>query len=442
MKTTNIPTSILQTDFYQFTMAYAYLLTNKANQITGFESFIRKIKPEITNNNFYIFNAEEEVSYFINIVKKEINKPSFFDSFWNIIKDKIDMSTYDQAKKAFDQMNKDFEYKVIPNGTKIYPMVPVFQFKGPKFIGQMLETPITNIINGRVGKKSYKDISNISKFVENQNQIVNSYKEKIINRAKEYRKATNKIILEAGYRRAPSFNIAKFASKIAIENNWNGTSNTSIFGEIDNKYINGTMAHSFVMSFFKNGNTNELEAFKVWDSIFPKSTILIDTYDTINAVKILIDNNIKPNAVRIDSDPIEELAINVRNILDNAGWSDVKIFLSGDITPEKLIQWEKNNIPFDICMAGTKYVNLDYAEFINPGFVYKVVEFIDEDGISQFPVKKASGKSNYPGLKQIIVSPNGDIYMFIRKENYDFGMTFPDFINNKAKVFFSIEKNI
>ena len=412
----NTPT---QTDFYQFTMSYAYLIAGIANQTTGFEAFIRHIKPAVAGDNkFYIFKGEQDVHNFMRIVKKEFNSPDFFDQFWEIFNPKFKERNkvgiyYLMAKKAFDEMDKDFEYTVVPDGTKVYPMVPVFQFKGSKMIGQMIETPITNIVNGQTGQESFKtffpdEFDAIEKIDNIMNGVVPpDYNEMLEERAKEYRAATTKILLEAGFRRSPNFALAYAASMIAIENGWDGTSNTSLFGAIDIEKIGGTMAHAFIMAF-----KNEIDAFKAWDAIFPGSTMLIDTYDSVNAVKMLIENNIRPVAVRIDSDPIEKIAREVRAILDDAGWTEVKIFLSGDITPEKLIQWEKDDVPFDMVMAGTKYVNLDVMANVNSGFVYKIVEY-EEDGRRYFPYKKAFGKSNYPGLKTVTVDPDGDITMTI-----------------------------
>jgi nicotinate phosphoribosyltransferase len=374
----NTPTSSLQTDFYQLTMSYANLILGIAGEITGFESFYRHPKSEVAGDNgFYIFSGEQAVKNFMTSVLNEIKDPSFFDSFWDILSPKIDdpdSSKYRQAKSAFNDISKDFSFTVVPDGTKVYPKMPVFQFKGPRMIGQLIETPITNIINGRTGKETFSNFFNNSKIlnqIEYSLSCDTSYCNKLISRALEYRNATDKILLEAGFRRSPSFNIAFNASQIALDVGWDGTSNTSFYKDISPHLIGGTMAHAFIMSF-----ENELDAFKAWNQVFPNSTILIDTYDTLNAVRLLIDNDIKPSAVRIDSDPIEQLAFDVRSILDSAGWTDVKIFLSGDITPEKLIQWENNNVPFDICMAGTKYVNLDYMHSINAGFVYKIVVLV------------------------------------------------------------------
>jgi len=429
-----IPTSALQTDFYQLTMSFAYLISGIAGETTGFESFIRHIKPEVANESkFYVFDGENEVHEFMKIVKDEINQEDFFDRFWTMFSTKIanPEEMYEKAKKAFNSINKDFEYNVIHNGTKVFPKVPVFQFKGSKMIGQLIETPITNIVNGRTGQKSFETFfpeknQDISKIRQDMNSVSAQYIEDLTKRAIEYREATSKVLLEAAFRRAPNFEISVVASRIALENGWDGTSNTTLFYEFPDM-IGGTMAHAFVMAFEK-----EIDAFRTWNRIFPKSTILVDTYDTVNAVKMLIENNIRPASVRIDSDPIEELAFKVREILDEAGWTEVKIFLSGDITPEKLIKWENENVPFDMCMAGTKYVNIDEMHFVNAGFVYKVVEY-ERDGKRFFPYKKAFGKSNYPGLKTVFVDSDGDISMTI---NGEFGFKNVERLNKNPYIEF------
>ena len=405
--------NIFNTDYYQFTMAIAYLITGKANETTGFESFVRHIKKEVNPaRNAYIFSGEKEVISFIEKVKEEIKREDFFNRFWNIVERSINEDKKEEfyriAKEEFKKVNKDFEFIVIPEGTIVKPYIPVFQYKGPKIFGQMIETKITNIINGKTGLKSFKKSATEKTEIQYLEDIVNEFHSKeyedyifkIEKRAEEYRNSTSKILLEAGYRRAPSQDIADISSTIAIRKGWNGTSNISAYqkGMVDN--IGGTMAHAFVMSY-----ETEVEAFKAWNDIFPKSTILVDTYDTINAIKTLIKNNIRPASVRIDSGDLKEMSFKVRKILDNAGWEEVKIFISGDITPKMLKEYEKEEVPFNITMAGTKYVNIDEVIHVNAGFVYKIVEY-EKNGKKYYPVKKAIGKSNYPGLKKVEIKEN------------------------------------
>lgn len=429
---------IFNTDYYQLTMALAYLLKCKANEITGFESFVRNIKQDVNiNQDYYIFSGEKEIKDFIDIIKKEIKSEELFYQFWKLVSKSIIHSKreyyYYMAKEAFKNIDKDFEFNVIKEGTKVKPFMPVFQYKGPKIFGQLIETKITNIINGRTGYKTFGSNSTIDSIV-NDIDYSNEYKEyknELRKKAREFRDSTSRIILEAGYRRAPSQGIANYASMIAIEENWNGSSNVAAYQEglISIDSIGGSMAHSFVMSF-----ENEIEAFKAWNDFFPDSTILIDTYDVIEAINTLIENNIKPPSVRIDSGDLKEMSFKVRTILDKAGWNDVKIFISGDMTPELLKEYENENVPFDITMAGTKYVNIGEIKHVNAGFVYKIVEY-EKEGKRYFPVKKASGKSNFPGLKKIEIREN-DIFMTITdnfKENFncDFSR-----IKSESKVIF------
>ena len=54
----------------------------------------------------------------------------------------------------------------------------------------------------------------------------------------------------------------------------------------------GTMAHSYIMSFEK-----EEEAFKQFSKVFPSGFLLVDTYDSIAAVKKIIKLGIHINGI-------------------------------------------------------------------------------------------------------------------------------------------------
>jgi len=157
-------------------------------------------------------------------------------------------------------------------------------------------------------KKAEREASKCSKIYNaNSYNLDLAYKDSLLElrkKAREYRTSTKKILLEAAFRRAPSLRYAKDASRIALEEGWNGTSNLAAFFDylcpLD--LVGGTMAHSFVMS-----HRDEFEAYMLWNRVFPNSTFLIDTYDVMNAVEFFVRNKIKPSAVRIDSDPLGQL---------------------------------------------------------------------------------------------------------------------------------------
>jgi nicotinate phosphoribosyltransferase len=158
--------------------------------------------------------------------------------------------------------------------------------------------------------------------------LIASKASRIVNAAK------NKPVVEFGFRRAHSPSAALFASRASFIAGCKSTSNTlaSFRYRIP---MSGTMAHSFVMSF-----DDEIEAFRKFVSIFPNGFLLIDTYDSVKAIKKIIKNKIKCIGVRIDSGNLFNICKEVRNLLDTSGYNDTKIMVSGDLneyTIKKLI---------------------------------------------------------------------------------------------------------
>jgi|GEM_PF-3465552 len=427
----------LNTDYYQISMVMAYIMNDKANEITGFEGFVRHIKSAVnpTQKQFYIFDGEKEIHEFIKTVREELKYPEFKNTFIELVQPKITAPNKDEILEEFntkfDALDFDFEYMVVKNGTKVFPLVPVFQFKGPKWIGQLLETMVTNIYNGRTGIATinyFKDeefigveeLDFLENLMEGDVKALDEYKEMLEETAKEFRGSNDKILLEAAFRRCPSKETADLASEIALKNGWNGTSNVSLLleGKIPAEKVGGTMAHAFVMSFEK-----EEDAFIAWDKIFPGTTMLIDTYDVINAstmIKRLINEGkiTKPNDVRIDSDPLDEYAKTVDENFDG----QIDIFISGDMSVEKFEHFEFDKVPYSKAMAGTKYVyNNMIVEKLNSGFVYKIVQY-EKDGEIIRPEKKANGKKNYAGLKKCSYDRFRDeLTVWTQPENGKFG---------------------
>jgi nicotinate phosphoribosyltransferase len=406
-------TTLFNTDFYQISMALVYLTTGKNVEKTGFEGFIRHINSDVNSfGNWYIFDGETEVKEYMEEIRSEMNNPWTMRKFWKLVKPKVTAPDIDKVKKGFIRgwrtIDSDFKYNVMKNGTIVKPHVPVFQYWGDKFIGQIIETKITNIYNGRTALATIKklqedkiidipdeEMTYLDGLVNETIDSLSIFENEIKRRAKEFRRSTNKILLEAGFRRAPSHAVANIASRVAIESGWNGTSNTTIVNnnEFNDTVIGGTMAHAFVMSFDR-----EIDAFKAWNEVFPNTTILIDTYDVGNAIKSMIRHGINTKEVRIDSEPLDEYAFNVKKELNHV----VDSFLSGDISPSKLIDYEEKDVPFSKVMAGTKYVYFDdVIAMLNSKFVYKIVQY-EKDGKTFYPEKKSNGKKMFSGLKTVV----------------------------------------
>jgi nicotinate phosphoribosyltransferase len=151
----------------------------------------------------------------------------------------------------------------------------------------------------------------------------------------------------------------------------------------------GTMAHSWVQSF-----PTEHEAFSTFARIFPgNTTLLVDTYDTLEGVRLAASIDPPVQAIRIDSGDLGMLASQARAILDQHGRSGVKIVVSGDLDERSIHDLVNAGAPIDGFGVGTELITSRDAPALS--LVYKLVEL---DGAGRF--KLSRGKKSYPMAKQ------------------------------------------
>lgn len=210
--------------------------------------------------------------------------------------------------------------------------------------------------------------------------------------------AGNKSVVEFGFRRAHSPSAALYASRASYIAGCKSTSNTLASFHFGIP-MSGTMAHSFVLSF-----DDEIEAFRKFVSIFPNGFLLIDTYDSLKAIKNVIKNEIKCSGVRIDSGNLFSICKRIRKILDRNGYNETKIMVSGDINEYIIKKLLDKKIPIDHFGIGTELVTSRDDPALNG--VYKLVA-IKKQGIVKdkyemiYKMKKSVNKISFPGPKQI-----------------------------------------
>jgi nicotinate phosphoribosyltransferase len=204
-------------------------------------------------------------------------------------------------------------------------------------------------------------------------------------------------LLEFGTRRAFGPQAAVWAARAALAAGFDGTSNVLAALKLGRKPV-GTIAHALVMAVAAlEGSENH--AFAAFHRYFPGAPLLIDTYDTVAAARMLADRvnsgEMQLEGVRLDSGDLAVLSREVRSILPG-----VPIFASGDLDDREIAKLKNSGACIDGYGLGTKLVS---GSPVNG--VYKLVEI---DGI---PVmKEASGKVTYPGRKQIFRHiENGEI---------------------------------
>src|SRR6185437_12452406 len=174
----------------------------------------------------------------------------------------------------------------------------------------------------------------------------------IATKASRITNASNgKSVIEFGSRRAHGPQAGLLAARAAYIGGCIGTSNV-LAGMRFNIPVFGTMAHSFIMSF-----ENELDAFKQFHNIFPSSFLLVDTYDTLNAIRMIIRERLSPKGVRLDSGDLLYLSKETRKMFDEAidsSYKNVKIMASSDLNEYIIEDLVKNNAPIDIFAVGTE----------------------------------------------------------------------------------------
>ena len=159
----------------------------------------------------------------------------------------------------------------------------------------------------------------------------------------------------------------------------------------------GTMSHSFIMA-----HESERQAFEDFARSFPKlNTMLVDTYDTAEGVtnvaklaRRLAGEDIKIQAVRLDSGNLDQLSRQARTILDQHGLTDIAIFVSGNLDEYRIADLLRAGAPIDAFGVGTALTVSDDAP--SADYTYKLAEYLGRPRL-----KTLAGKITVPGRKQV-----------------------------------------
>src|SRR6202047_1553173 len=285
----------LLTDLYELTMAAGYLETGFDARSTV-ELFVRSLPPR---RNYLVAAGLDQALDFLENVR-------FSD----------EEIAYLREQPVFARIGGDFfeylaqfrfsgEVWAMPEGTVLFPGEPILRVTAPIVEAQIVETFLLAIINF-------------------QTMIASKA-------ARVSRAAGRRPVVEFGTRRAHGIESGVLAARAAYIGGCKGTSNVRS-GQLFEIPTYGTQAHSWIMAF-----DSEEEAFARFMDIFPHhSVLLLDTYDVRVALEKIIAIGRKPRGVRLDSGDLTADSIWVRQKLDEAGWGDVEIFISGDLDEERI----------------------------------------------------------------------------------------------------------
>ena len=361
-------------DFYEFTMANGYLENNMEGKIAYFDMFFRSIPDD---GGFAIMAGVEQLLDYLNNLKFSEDDINYFKST-GIFGEKF--------INYLENFNFTCDVWAIPEGTPIFPNEPIVTVRGPVVQAQLIETMVLLTVNHQ------------SLIATKANRIV--------------RAADGRSVIEFGSRRAQGYGGAILGARAAYIGGCIGTANTIVDRDFNIPAL-GTMAHSWVQLF-----PSELEAFKAYARVYPDNcTLLVDTYDTLsqgvpNAIKTfneeVLPRGFRPKGIRIDSGDIAYLSKEARKMLDEAGFSDVKIMASSSLDEFVIKDLLNQGAKIDMFGVGERLITAQSEPIF--GGVYKLVA-VEENGeiVPKIKISNNVNKITTPGFKQV--------YRFYDKRN-------------------------
>jgi len=283
-----------------------------------------------------------------------------------------------QFSSAFLNWLGNFQFTgsvdAVPEGTPVFANEPILEVTAPIGEGQIAETFIMNQVNLQT--------------------LLASKAARVVDAA------SGRAVIDFGARRIHGLDAANKAARAFYIAGVNGTSNV-LAAKLYGIPAVGTMAHSYIQSY-----EDEAQAFREFTRIYPRTVLLIDSYDTLAAIDKVIalaadlGDAFEVQAVRLDSGDLGDLAIKCRAKLDAAGLTDVGVFASSSLDEYKIADLISNGAPIQGFGVGTRMGVSEDAPSLD--MVYKLCAYA---GTGR--VKLSPGKPILPGRKQIFRTMRG-----------------------------------
>jgi nicotinate phosphoribosyltransferase len=349
------PDGALFTDLYELTMAQAYHAEGM-HETAVFELAFREMPP---SRNYVVAAGLNDVLPYLEGLRFSAQDIAF-------------LRNRRHFSAEFLKYLEDFRFTgdlwAAPEGTVVFPHEPLVQVIAPIIEAQIVET-----------------------FVLNQVHFASIAATKA---ARVVTAAAGRAVVDFGSRRAHGTDAAMKVARATYLAGGVGTSNV-LAGERYGIPLYGTMAHSYIQA-----HDGEIDAFAAFASTFPSTTLLVDTYDTLEGVRNVIElkrrlgERFQVKAIRLDSGDMAKLSIEARRLLDAAGLRCVSIFASSGLDEFKIADLVRQRAPIDAFGVGTKLAVSEDAPDLD--MAYKLVEYAGKGRM-----KLSSRKVLYPGRKQV-----------------------------------------
>lgn len=353
-----MPTSALATDLYQITMAAGYDHAGIAGRST-FELFVRKLPPR---RGYLVAAGLEQALAFLETLRFTADEIAYLRSV---------PALSGAPSRFFDEVLPAFRFRgdvwAVREGEPLFAGEPFLRVTAAAAEAQIVETALLALVTFPTSIASKG--------------------------ARVVQAAAGRAVAEFGSRRAHGLDAALHAARAAYLAGCESTSNVEA-GYRFGIPISGTMAHSWVMTFER-----ELDAFRSYFGLYgDHTTLLIDTYDTVQAARDIVAAGLRPAAVRLDSGDLLELSRDVRRVLDDGGLGSTRILASGDLDEDRVDALVSAGAPIDAFGVGTALSTS--ADSPALGGVYKLVA-VERSGAMVPVVKLSAGKQTLGGAKQV-----------------------------------------
>lgn len=353
----------LLTDLYQLTMVYGYWKAEMAEKQAVFHLHFRR----------WPFQGGFAMAAGLQTAIEFLQKLKFTPD------DLAYLEKLDLFEKPFLDFLSRFQFAcdvdAMPEGTLVFPYEPLIRVKGPLWQAQLLESPMLNLLN---------------------------FQTLIATKAARICMAAHPDpVIEFGMRRAQGIDGAISASRAAFIGGCESTSDV-IAGKLFGIPIRGTHAHSWIMAF-----DEEKQAFEVFAKMRPKNCImLIDTYHSIEGVKRAIQvaksvKNFEFAGVRLDSGDLAQLSIEIRKLLDAAGFRDTKIMASNELDEYLIRDLKQQGAKINLWGVGTHLVTGKEQPALDGVYKLSAIQNEKKEWVHKIKLSEQMAKVTNPGILQV-----------------------------------------
>ena len=344
----------LLTDLYALTMLQAYF-EEHMTEVAVFSLFVRRL-PE--RRNYLLACGLDDVLAFLETLRFDEPALAYLRSLGRFS---------DTFLAYLKQLRFTGDVYAVPEGTPVFAQEPIVEIEAPICESQLVEALVMNQIHLQT--------------------VLASKAARVVDAA------CGRPVVDFGMRRIHGIDAGLKGARAFHIAGVHATSNVAA-GQAYGLRVAGTLAHSYIQA-----HDDEYEALRAFTLLYPDTVLLVDTYDTLEGVRKVVDLSrelgprFRVGAVRLDSGDLCELAFGARRILDEGGLRSVTIFASGGLNEDEIARLVAAGAPIDGFGVGTDMgVSRDA-----PGLdiAYKLVEYA-----GRARMKLSTGKLLLPGRKQ------------------------------------------